>query len=374
MIHQGVAVEPKSKGERKNMIEVTHLAKSYGNHHAVQDVSFQVQEGQIVGLLGPNGAGKSTTMNMMTGYLTPDSGTVLIAGADIAKEPDKVKRQIGYLPEIPPLYVDMTVEEYLKFVSSLKKIPKKEQKEEIERVCTAVCIEDKTNRLIKNLSKGYRQRVGFASALLGNPPVLILDEPTVGLDPNQIIEIRQLIQQLGKEHTVILSSHILSEVSAICDHIIIIDKGRVVAQDTPEGLSKAFSGKNELQMEVEGEEEAIDTALKECQWISSFTITKTEEEHIFHIKGQLSVEEDKRKDIFFHMVKFELPVYLLTYENLSLEEVFLKVTGEEELQNPDSLEQTEEEKNGERKPLFSVLNKKKRGIKEKEDEDHVESL
>ena len=344
MIHQGVAVEPKSKGERKNMIEVTHLAKSYGNHHAVQDVSFQVQEGQIVGLLGPNGAGKSTTMNMMTGYLTPDSGTVLIAGADITKEPDKVKRQIGYLPEIPPLYVDMTVEEYLKFVSSLKKIPKKEQKEEIERVCTAVCIEDKTNRLIKNLSKGYRQRVGFASALLGNPPVLILDEPTVGLDPNQIIEIRQLIQQLGKEHTVILSSHILSEVSAICDHIIIIDKGRVVAQDTPEGLSNAFSGKNQIHMLIDGEIEQVKDVLKRCPLFTSFE-AKLSEDGLIDVIGKVGEQEEKeevRKKLFFYMAKEQLPVYQLSYDNLSLEEVFLKVTREDETEvKEDKIDQEE---------------------------------
>lgn len=321
------------------MIEVTHLVKSYGSHHAVQDVSFTVQEGQIVGLLGPNGAGKSTTMNMMTGYLTPDSGTVKVGGVDIAKDPDGVKKQIGYLPEIPPLYLDMTVEEYLKFVASLKKIAAKEQKKELERVMTALSIEDQRKRLIKNLSKGYRQRVGFAGALLGNPPVLILDEPTVGLDPSQIIEIRQFIQELGKEHTVILSSHILSEVSAICDHIIIIDHGTVVAQDTPEGLSHTFSGKNEIHMKVEATKEEIEKTLKLCDWIIDFTCEECEEEGILQVRAKSNSDQDRRKDLFFAMAEAKIPVYLLTYENLSLEEVFLKVTGEE-----GSLTEEEEEK------------------------------
>ena len=311
------------------MIEVTHLVKSYGSHHAVQDVSFTVQEGQIVGLLGPNGAGKSTTMNMMTGYLTPDSGTVKVGGIDIAKDPDGVKRQTGYLPEIPPLYLDMTVEEYLKFVASLKKIQRKEQAQELERVMVALSIEEQRKRLIKNLSKGYRQRVGFASALLGNPKVLILDEPTVGLDPNQIIEIRQFIQELGKEHTIILSSHILSEVSAICDHIIIIDHGMVVAQDTPEGLSETFSRKNEIHMTVEGTKEQVEQALTTCRYITSFECEQTEEEGILQVRAKSDSDQDRRKEIFFTMAEAKLPVYLLTYENLSLEEVFLKVTGEE---------------------------------------------
>ena len=322
--------EKKSKGERI-MIEVSHITKSYGSHQAVQDVSFTVEEGQIVGLLGQNGAGKSTTMNMMTGYLTPDSGTIKVGGVDISKDSDGVKKQIGYLPEIPPLYLDMTVEEYLKFVASLKQIATKKQKQELERVMRAVSILEQRKRLIKNLSKGYRQRVGFAGALLGNPPVLILDEPTVGLDPSQIIEIRQFIQELGKEHTVILSSHILSEVSAICDHIIIIDHGVVVAQDTPEGLSKSFSGKNEIQMEVEGTKDEVEQVLKLCDWITEFECEEGEAEGILQIRAKSNSSDDKRKDLFFAFANANIPVYLLHYENLSLEEVFLKVTGEEEV-------------------------------------------
>ena len=326
------------------MIEVDQLVKSYGAHKAVQNVSFRVEEGQIVGLLGPNGAGKSTTMNVITGYLTPDSGSVRIQGIDIQKNPEKAKRQIGYLPEIPPLYLDMTVQEYLKFVASLKKIPVKEQKKEIDRVTEALFIQEKKTRLIKNLSKGYRQRVGFASALLGNPPVLILDEPTVGLDPNQMIEIRQFIKELGKEHTVILSSHILSEVSAICDHIIIIDKGTVVAQDTPEGLSNAFSGKNQIHMLIDGEIEQVKDVLKRCPLFTSFE-AKLSEDDLIDVIGKVGEQEEKeevRKKLFFYMAKEQLPVYQLSYDNLSLEEVFLKVTREDETEvKEDKIDQEE---------------------------------
>lgn len=223
------------------MIKVNHLVKNYGDHQAVKDISMHVKPGQIVGLLGPNGAGKSTTMNILTGYISATDGEVVVGGYDILDEPLKAKAQIGYLPEIPPLYVDMTVAEYLKFAAKLKKVKKEELKEEVERVMEAVRISDVSGRLIKNLSKGYKQRVGLAQALVGNPPILILDEPTAGLDPTQIIEIRELIRELGKEHTVILSSHILSEISAVCDYIIIIDNGTVVAEDTKENLTKENS-------------------------------------------------------------------------------------------------------------------------------------
>ena len=220
------------------MIEVKNLVKDYGKHHAVKDIP----DGQIVGLLGPNGAGKSTTMNIMTGYISATSGEVKIGGYDILEQPLQAKKLIGYLPEIPPLYEDMTVEEYLNFICDLKGIRKKTEKESsINEVTEAVKISDMKKRLIKNLSKGYKQRVGLAQALIGNPPLLILDEPTVGLDPNQIIEIRSLIKSLGEKHTIILSSHILSEVNAVCDYVLIIDKGTLVAEDTPEHLSEDFS-------------------------------------------------------------------------------------------------------------------------------------
>ena len=224
------------------MIEVIDLVKKYGNHMAVDHLNFTVEKGKIYGFLGPNGAGKSTTMNIMTGYLGATEGKVLIDGHDILEEPEVAKRSVGYLPEIPPLYIDMTVMEYLQFAAELKKIPKYEREEAIEQVIELAKLEDVEHRLIKNLSKGYKQRVGLAQAVLGMPEIIILDEPTVGLDPKQIIEIRELIRSLGKQHTVILSSHILAEVREVCDYIMIISKGKLVASDTPENLEKLHEG------------------------------------------------------------------------------------------------------------------------------------
>ena len=224
------------------MIEVNHLIKKYGSHYAVNDLSFQVEKGQIYGFLGPNGAGKSTTMNIITGYLAPTAGEVKVDGHDIMKEPEEANRCIGYLPEMPPVYQDMTVQEYLRFAAELKGIPSKEREDRIEEAMSMTRVLDMRGRLIRNLSKGYKQRVGLAQALLGSPEVLILDEPTVGLDPKQIIEIRDLIKSLKNKHTIILSSHILSEVSAVCDKILIISKGKLVACDTPEGLTRLMTG------------------------------------------------------------------------------------------------------------------------------------
>ena len=228
------------------MIEVENLTKKYGSHVAVDNLSFRVERGMIYGFLGPNGAGKSTTMNMMTGYIAATSGTVKINGYDILKNPEQAKKSIGYLPELPPVYPDMTVYEYLRFVAELKKVKKNERQVQIEDVMKQTQIEDVKGRLIKNLSKGYKQRVGLAQAIIGYPEVIILDEPTVGLDPKQIIEIRELIRELAKKHTIILSSHILSEVSAVCDHIMIISKGKLVASDTPEGLMTLLKGGRQM--------------------------------------------------------------------------------------------------------------------------------
>lgn len=249
------------------MIEVTNLTKKYGDHIAVDHLSFRVEKGQIYGFLGPNGAGKSTTMNIITGYLAATEGTVTIDGKDVQKDPEEAKCAIGYLPELPPLYVDMTVREYLDFVAELKKVPKKERKQQIDEVMEMTQITDMQQRLIRNLSKGYRQRVGLAQAILGYPEVIILDEPTVGLDPKQIIEIRDLIRKLGENHTVILSSHILSEVSAVCDHIMIIAHGKLVASDSPENLQKLMSGSMELDLEVKGSIAAVKSALQEISQI-----------------------------------------------------------------------------------------------------------
>lgn len=310
------------------MIQVNHLVKNYGSHQAVKDISLQVDQGQIVGLLGPNGAGKSTTMNILTGYISATDGEVKIGGYDILQEPMKAKKQIGYLPEIPPLYPDMTVEEYLTFAAKLKKVKKDERKEELVRVMEASGIEEVKGRLIKNLSKGYKQRVGLAQALLGNPPLLILDEPTVGLDPNQIIEIRELIKKLGEDHTIILSSHILSEVSAVCDHIIIIDNGRIVAEDTTENLTRDFSDQGMMKLTVKGGKEAVEKVLNSCEFIVSYTAE--EKDGMTMVEAKSNAKEDMRDELFFAFAGEKLPVIHLEQETLSLEEIFLKLTGEEE--------------------------------------------
>ncbi len=311
------------------MIEVTNLVKDYGNHHAVKGISFTVGEGQIVGLLGPNGAGKSTTMNIMTGYISSTSGTVKIGGYDILEQPLQAKKRIGYLPEIPPLYEEMTVEEYLDFVCSLKGIrKKKDRKENIDEVSEAVKISDVKGRLIRNLSKGYKQRVGLAQALIGNPPLLILDEPTVGLDPNQIIEIRALIKKLGEKHTIILSSHILSEVNAICDYVLIIDQGKLVAEDTPEHLSEHFADKNRILLSVKGEREQIEEALEASEYIASYEVTG-EYDGVLDVIAETEGTEDIRDALFFEFADKKLPIVKMEMETLSLEEVFLKLTGRE---------------------------------------------
>ena len=265
------------------MIEVNNLVKRYGDHTAVDHLSFKIEKGKIYGFLGPNGAGKSTTMNMITGYIASTEGTVKIDGHDILEEPEAAKKCIGYLPEQPPVYFDMTVLEYMKFVADLKKIPKDKKTNMIEEVMDMVKISDMRNRLIKNLSKGYRQRVGLAEAIMGYPEVIILDEPTVGLDPKQIIEIRTLIKELKKKHTVILSSHILSEVSAVCDYVLIISHGKLVASDTPENLGKLAEGSNTLEMLIKGEKTQIRLALEEIEGVNSVTMEKDEKQNLWSV-------------------------------------------------------------------------------------------
>lgn len=310
------------------MIEVTHLTKKYGNHVAVDDLSFRVEKGQIYGFLGPNGAGKSTTMNIMTGYLAATDGTVVINGKDMQKEPEEAKKSIGYLPELPPLYVDMTVWEYLKFVAELKKVPKQEQKKQIEEVMDMTQIADMRDRLIKNLSKGYKQRVGLAQAILGYPEVIILDEPTVGLDPKQIIEIRDLIRELGKNHTVILSSHILSEVSAVCDHIMIIAHGRLVASDSPEGLKKLMSGSAELELCVKGSFEEAEKVLHTVPAVDSVENKGTEKESCVQVTVLAKENVDIREDVFYALADAKLPILSMQLTEKSLEDIFLELTGE----------------------------------------------
>lgn len=308
------------------MIEVTNLTKKYGDHIAVDHLSFRVEKGQIYGFLGPNGAGKSTTMNIITGYLAATEGTVTIDGKDIQKDPEEAKRSIGYLPELPPLYVDMTVREYLEFVAELKKVPKKERKQQIDEVMEMTQITDMQQRLIRNLSKGYRQRVGLTQAILGYPEVIILDEPTVGLDPKQIIEIRDLIRKLGENHTVILSSHILSEVSAVCDHIMIIAHGKLVASDSPENLQKLMSGSMELDLEVKGSVAAVKTALQEISQIDRIEENTEASKNVAKLKVISKENADIREQVFYALADAKLPILEMTHAEKSLEDIFLELT------------------------------------------------
>lgn len=308
------------------MIEVTNLTKKYGDHIAVDHLSFRVEKGQIYGFLGPNGAGKSTTMNIITGYLAATEGTVTIDGKDVQKDPEEAKRAIGYLPELPPLYVDMTVREYLEFVAELKKVPKKEREQQISEVMEMTQITDMQQRLIRNLSKGYRQRVGLAQAILGYPEVIILDEPTVGLDPKQIIEIRDLIRRLGENHTVILSSHILSEVSAVCDHIMIIAHGKLVASDSPENLQKLMSGSMELDLEVKGNADAVKAALYKIPQIDQMEENTEVQKGITKLKVISKENADVREQVFYALADAKLPILQMTHAEKSLEDIFLELT------------------------------------------------
>lgn len=314
------------------MIEVKNLTKRYGNHMAVDHLSFQIQEGQIYGFLGPNGAGKSTTMNMITGYIASTEGTVMINGHDILEEPEEAKKSIGYLPEQPPLYFDMTVLAYLKFAAQLKKIEKSRQKDLIYEAMDMVQITDMKDRLIKNLSKGYKQRVGLAQALLGNPETIILDEPTVGLDPKQIIEIRDLIKSLGERHTVILSSHILSEVSAICDYVMIISHGKLVASDTPENLAKLMEGENSLELTVRGEKSRIQAALKEFSQVEELDFTQSEEKGAEDVRLKTRGNEDVREELFYALANARLPILRMQAVHVSLEDIFLELTSDDKTQ------------------------------------------
>lgn len=306
------------------MIEVKNLVKNYGNHVAVDHISFTVETGKVVGFLGPNGAGKSTTMNMITGYIAPSSGTVLIDGIDILEEPEKAKSHIGYLPEIPPLYTDLRVREYLQFVAELKRVPKKERDMAVYQVMKKTMTLEVSERLIRHLSKGYKQRVGLAGAMLGKPDILILDEPTVGLDPGQIIEIRELIRELSKERTVLLSSHIMQEISAVCDEIIIINDGKLIASDTPENLTRKMIQNNEISVLVKGEREMITAALENIDQIDEIIFEESEEEGFCAFT--LSSKEDIRERVFFEMANIACPIYEMRALHSTLEDAFLALT------------------------------------------------
>ena len=310
------------------MIEVNNLTKRYGNHHAVSNISFEAHEGEILGFLGPNGAGKSTTMNILTGYLSATEGTVTINGHDILEEPNDAKMCIGYLPEMPPLYMDMTVREYLDFMYDLKKCSLPRTKH-ITEICKIMKIEHVYGRLIKNLSKGYKQRVGMAQALIGNPPILILDEPTVGLDPNQIIEMRALIKTLGKHHTVILSSHILPEVEAVCDRVVIINKGEIVADDTPDNLSAHFSNDRRLHVSIAGPAREIAELIAGINGVEHVTSLGSKGEGIEDFAINTAPNTDIRRQLFSRLAQRNWPLLTSKSMAMSLEDIFTSLTAQE---------------------------------------------
>ena len=310
------------------MIQVENLVKRYGNHLAVDHLNFTIEKGKIYGFLGPNGAGKSTTMNIMTGYLAASEGSVIIDGHDILQEPEEAKRRIGYLPELPPLYMEMTVLEYLEFAAELKKIPEEEREGQLEQVMEMVQLMEVKNRLIQNLSKGYRQRVGLAQAILGFPEIIILDEPTVGLDPKQIIEIRSLIRKLAEQHTVILSSHILAEVREVCDYIIIIANGKLVASDTPEHLEESMGEGGYIEIESPASEEKTREILSQMEEILSCEYGREEsgEEELTRVRITSKGNADIREKLFFAFADQKLPLLTMMRTKSSLEDVFLELT------------------------------------------------
>lgn len=305
------------------MIKVENVTKKYGGYVAVNDMSFTVEDGEIVGFLGPNGAGKTTTMNMITGFIESTEGHIEINGYDISKKAKKAKREIGYMPETTPLYNDLTPKEFITYMAELKGVPRKEKKAEVERTLKAVSIEDVQNKLIRNLSRGYRQRVSLAGALVGNPKVLILDEPTVGLDPKQVIQIRNLIKSLGKDHTIILSSHILSEVSQICEKVIIINKGNLIAVDTPENLESKVKTGNVLLVTVEDPEKKIESVAKKIESVKSIKLVKNLSDGTKQYSIEAKGEEDIRKEIFKIFAENGITIFELKKSEATLEEAFI---------------------------------------------------
>lgn len=310
------------------MIEVNSLTKQYGDKRGVRDISFKIDEGEIVGFLGPNGAGKSTTMNIITGYLSATSGSAKIGGIDVLENPLEAKKQIGYLPELPPLYLDMTVKDYLDFVYELKgakaRVP--EQKKHIKNICELVGINEVYNRVIRNLSKGYRQRVGLAQALIGDPEVLILDEPTVGLDPRQIVEIRDVIRELGKKRTIILSTHILPEVEQICERVLVIKEGRIIADDTPSGLSARVSQGHSLALRAAGPKNAVANTVRAVPGVRVVTALPDREEGACDLQVESDGQVDIRKPLFRALATAGYPILQLRPQDLSLEEIFMTLT------------------------------------------------
>ena len=316
-------------GEKDQMIEVTNLVRRYGNHTAVDHASFKVEKGEIVGFLGPNGAGKSTTMNILTGYLSATEGMVKIDNQDILEYPREIKRKIGYLPENPPLYPDMTVREFLSFAGEIKGIASGKKKERMNRIMETTGIQNVSMRLIKNLSRGYKQRVGLAQAMIGDPEVLILDEPTSGLDPKQILEIRDLVKELGKEHTVILSSHILPEVSAVCPRVLIINRGKIVADGSPENLARQILGGSHILLRMDAAEAAVSKALGKLPSIQKLEFRESQERGTCEAVAEAMPDTDIRRDLSRALAAANIPILMMRSMDLSLEDIFLDLTGKE---------------------------------------------
>lgn len=353
------------------MIEVKNLVKKYGNHLAIDHLNFTIEKGRIYGFLGPNGAGKSTTMNIMTGYLGATEGEVLIDGHDILKEPEEAKKHIGYLPEIPPLYTDMKVKEYLEFAAELKQIPKKKRESAVCEAIRTAKLKEVEERLIRNLSKGYRQRVGLAQAVLGLPEVIILDEPTVGLDPKQIIEIRDLIRDLSKSHTVILSSHILAEVREVCDYILIISKGKLVASDTPDRLEALLSGVETVEILAKASAPEVRTALLQVDHIKT---VRTSERADGTCSAKIEAEDgwDIREQIFFAFARTECPLLMLQTSKVSLEDVFLELTQNETV--PEALRSVPEQGAGHTEAESEQLPEEKKEARREEEQTDAGNL
>lgn len=312
------------------MIQVKNVTKKYGNFIAVKDLNFEIEHGEVIGLLGPNGVGKSTTMNMLTGFIEPTEGTILINGNDIVKKSKEAKKNIGYMPENVPLYLDLTVKEFVNYMAELKLVSRKEKKKQVEEIIKETGLEDVKNKLIRNLSRGYKQRVSMAGALVGKPEILILDEPTVGLDPKQIVEIRELIKKLGKEHTVIISSHILSEISQICEKVIIINKGEIVAIDTPSNLENMVSESNSIIITVEDPEGKMANLNEKIKEISKIELMKDNQDGTKQYAIFASQDIDLRKILFDRLPKENITIFELRKSEATLEEAFMKLINKEE--------------------------------------------
>jgi len=326
------------------LIKVENITKKYGNYTAVDNMNFEIKEGEIVGFLGPNGAGKTTTMSMITGFIEPTSGSIEINGYNVSKKAKKAKREIGYMPETTPLYNELTPKEFIGYMAELKRVPKKEKKAEVERVLKAVGIEEVQNKLIRNLSRGFKQRVSLAGALVGNPKVLILDEPTVGLDPKQVTHIRSLIKSLGKDHTVILSSHILSEVSQICEKVIIINKGKLIAIDTPENLEDKTEGENVLLVTVEDRENKIEKTIKEIENVSELKLVRELPDGTKQYSISSKGEKDMRKDVFSTFAKNGITIFELKKAEATLEDAFINLIDNQKVEKPKTKDEIKQEK------------------------------